>query len=71
MNKVATSTESEDKINWDHDAHSSDQVEAASPIKDESRSSVVSHRNQASVSDHENPEVPKREKCMYGGRCYR
>lgn len=70
-NKVATSVESEEKTEWDHDDHLSVQVEAAPPVKNESQSPVITHQDQASDSDHENPEVPKKEKCMYGARCYR
>lgn len=65
--------ETEERTTWDREIPLSGQVEAASLMNDESRSSspVAARQDEASISDHENPEVPKRERCIYGNQCYR
>lgn len=69
-NKVET--ELEERTKQDLDTDLSDQVESASPMRNESQSPpVAAHGNQASDSNHEDLRAPKREKCTYGGRCYR
>ncbi|XP_014473170.1 PREDICTED: aprataxin and PNK-like factor isoform X3 [Dinoponera quadriceps] len=72
----STNVEPEERPTCDLDAHfdqASDQeaiIEAVAPMRDESRSPVA-RRDRASNSNRENNDVPKREKCTYGTRCYR
>lgn len=65
MSKAATNGDSGKRIKWDCGAHFSDQIEAD---PDDPKSPVAAPQDQASAS---NPDRVPREKCMYGGRCYR
>lgn len=51
-------------------ARFSDELKAAS-LKKKNSSSPKKGQNQANIPDPEVPRIPRREKCVYGTRCYR
>lgn len=69
MNEATTNVEAAKKIKWDCDPHFSDQTEVrASSTQNNPRSPVALHQDQANALK---PARVRREKCMYGTRCYR
>lgn len=65
--EVSTNVELEKRMKRDCEPNVSDQIKSSTEKDSQSESS----QPQASASNSEIPNVPKREKCAYGTRCYR